>query len=322
METILEIKNLSTHFTLQKKNIFNKKELTIKAVNNITLNLYKGEILGLVGESGCGKSTLGRTLMGLITPINGTVKIDSANLYSNKSFILPNNRFKIQMIFQDPYASLDPRMTIYETLKEPLIFHKIETRDTIDKAVINLMNNVEMGTEFLGRYPHELSGGQRQRIAIARALSLEPDIIIADEPVSALDVSIQSQILNLLLQLQKQFNLTIIFISHDLSVVRHISNRTAVMYLGKIVELSQSDSLFSSPYHPYSKALLSALPEANPIKEANKQRIILKGELPSPSSPPSGCPFHPRCNEAIDKCKTIVPDNTRIDNTEVRCHLY
>lgn len=322
MDTILEVKQLSTHFTLQKKNIFNKKKLSIKAVDDVSLNLFKGEILGLVGESGCGKSTFGRTLIGLVKPVNGFVKIDSKNLYSKDGAVSKNNRFRIQMIFQDPYASLDPRMTVYETLKEPLIFHKIENRNTIDKTVIDLMSSVEMSSEFLGRYPHELSGGQRQRIAIARALSLKPDIIIADEPVSALDVSIQSQILNLLLNLQKQLNLTIIFISHDLSVVRHISNRTAVMYLGKIVELSESDKLFSTPYHPYTKALLSSLPEADPIKEANKERIILKGELPSPSSPPAGCPFHPRCNEAIGKCKKDLPKKVIVDKTEIRCHLY
>lgn len=319
---LLNIENLSTHFILRKKNLFNKEEQIIKAVSNLSIDLYKGEILGLVGESGCGKSTLGRTLMGLVKHAKGSVLIDSKSLFSENGTITKKNRFKLQMIFQDPYASLDPRLTVYETLKEPLIYHKIESKQTIGKVVIDLIKKVELGNEFLGRYPHELSGGQRQRVAIARAISLNPDIIIADEPVSALDVSIQSQILNLLLDLQKKLNLTMIFISHDLSVVRHIANRTAVMYLGKIVELSDSKELFSKAKHPYTKALLSALPEADPLLEENKEKMILNGEPPSPAFPPSGCPFHTRCLEAFDKCSTFIPEEKTIGNCRIRCHLY
>lgn len=316
-KAILEIDNLSTHFVLQKKSLFNRNKLIVKAVKNLSVSLMKGEILGLVGESGCGKSTLGRTLLGLVKPVQGNIKFNSEKENHNNKV----KTFHIQMIFQDPYASLDPRLTVYDTLKEPLLYHKIESKDTIAKTVINLMKKVELSEEFLGRYPHELSGGQRQRVAIARALSLNPDIIVADEPVSALDVSIQSQILNLLLKLQKEFDLSIIFISHDLSVVRHIANRTAVMYLGEIVEIAKSEKLFSDPKHPYTKALLSALPEADPLIEKNKKRILLKGEPPSPASPPSGCPFHPRCSEAIDKCCSEQPAVTEIEGSQVKCHL-
>lgn len=321
-EIFLKIKQLSTHFTLQKKGLINKKELKVKAVDELSVNLFKGEILGLVGESGCGKSTFGKTLIGLVKPNHGIVLFNKEPLFSPNGHFKKKNRFKIQMIFQDPYASLDPRLTVYDTLKEPLIYHKLGTRDTIGKKIIELMEKVELSTDFLGRYPHELSGGQRQRVAIARALSLNPEIIIADEPVSALDVSIQSQILNLLLNLQKELNLTMIFISHDLSVVRHIANRTAVMYLGKIVELSDSKNLFFNPKHPYTEALLSALPEADPISEENKERIILKGEPPSPVSPPSGCPFHPRCHKALEKCKTVIPIDIQSDSSVVKCHLF
>ncbi len=320
-DTILKIENLSTHFTLQKKSIINKNELIIKAVNNLSVNLLRGEILGLVGESGCGKSTLGRTLLGLVKPAEGNISINSTNKSSKKMTSKKEHIFHIQMIFQDPYASLDPRLTVYDTLKEPLLYHKLETKDTIGKAVIDLMKKVELGVEYLGRYPHELSGGQRQRVAIARALSLNPDIIVADEPVSALDVSIQSQILNLLLKLQKDLNLSIIFISHDLSVVRHIANRTAVMYLGEIVEIAESVRLFSEPKHPYTKALLSALPEADPLIEKTKERILLQGEPPSPASPPGGCPFHPRCVESIDICHSLKPEKKECFGTTIMCHL-
>lgn len=321
-KALLKISNLSTHYILEKKSLFIKKERVIKAVDNLSIELKKGEILGLVGESGCGKSTLGRTLMGLVKPTNGNVTINSENIFLNNGTIKKQNRFKLQMIFQDPYASLDPRLTVYETLKEPLIYHKIDTKESINKTVIKLMQDVELSNEFLGRYPHELSGGQRQRVAIARALSLKPEIIIADEPVSALDVSIQSQILNLLLNLQEKFNITMIFISHDLSVIRHIANRTAVMYLGKIVELSESKKLFKNPKHPYTKALLSALPEADPIMERNKKRIILNGEPPSPASPPQGCTFHPRCSSVLNICKEVIPNDNIVDNCNVKCHLF
>lgn len=321
-KTILSIKNLSTHFVLQKKSLFNTKETVVKAVENFSIDLRKGEILGLVGESGCGKSTLGKTLMNLVHSKYGTAEIDGIDILKLNKKSLKKNRFRLQMIFQDPYASLDPRLTVFETLKEPLLYHGMETKETIAKAVITLMNDIELGSEFLGRYPHELSGGQRQRVAIARALSLKPEIIIADEPVSALDVSIQSQILNLLLSLQKRYNLSMIFISHDLSVVRHITNRTAVMYLGEIVELSDSKELFTKPKHPYTKALLSALPEADPIKESAKEKVILKGDPPSPVSPPQGCSFHPRCSEAMSCCSMNVPEKQINDNSIIKCHLF
>jgi oligopeptide transport system ATP-binding protein len=280
---------------------------TVKAVDGVTLSVRRGEVLGLVGESGCGKSTLARTILQLVPTTAGTVVLNGKNLSMCSAAELLAVRRDLQMVFQDPYASLNPRMTVFATLAEPLLVHRVCPPAAVPARVAELMKTVGLAPRFMQKYPHEFSGGQRQRIAIARALALEPKIIIADEPVSALDVSIQAQILNLLSQLCRKMNLSLIFIAHDLSVVKHISDRVAVMYLGKIVELGPATDVIERPRHPYTRALVSAIPTPNPDVERSRQRIVLAGDPPSPINPPVGCAFHPRCPYAQEKCKLVIP---------------
>jgi len=312
-DTFLEIQNLKTHFPVERGIVFRRRVGTVRAVDGVTLSLKQGEILGLVGESGCGKSTLGRTILQLIPPTEGTVILAGRNLTQLRGEQLRAARADFQMIFQDPYASLNPRMTIFDALAEAIRSHKRVPRRELPARVSELMNKVGLSPRFLKKYPHEFSGGQRQRIAIARALAVEPQLMIADEPVSELDVSIQAQIINLLAKLSREMHLTLVFISHDLSVVRHIADRIAVMYLGKIVELGPATRVFERPLHPYTKALVSAVPIPDPAREKQRQRIILAGDPPSPINPPSGCPFHPRCLYATADCARIAPQLESFD---------
>ncbi|MDX2187427.1 MAG: dipeptide ABC transporter ATP-binding protein [Opitutaceae bacterium] len=320
-DVILELKDVKTHFPVQEGLVFKKTVGTVKAVDGVSLTLKRGEVLGLVGESGCGKSTLARSILQLVPVTDGTVILEGKNLTEGNTAEIRAARRHLQMVFQDPYASLNPRMTIFDTLAEPLLVHNVCTRETVARRVNELMEIVGLAPRFAQKYPHEFSGGQRQRIAIARALALEPRVVIADEPVSALDVSIQAQILNLLADLTKRMNLSLIFIAHDLSVVKHISDRVAVMYLGKIVELGTAVEVIEHPRHPYTKALISAVPVPNPDIEKNRQRIVLAGDPPSPINPPSGCAFNPRCRYANDGCKAVVPAlRTFEDQHQVACH--
>jgi oligopeptide transport system ATP-binding protein len=278
-------------------------------VDDVSFTIHRGETLGLVGESGCGKTTTGRSILQLYRPTSGEVVFDGQNLVNVKGRELNAVRRRMQVIFQDPYASLNPRMTAGGIIGEPLVVHKmVNGKKELREQVMELAREVGLHPTMVDRFPHEFSSGQRQRIGIARALALKPEFIVADEPVSALDVSIQAQIINLLEELQEQYNLTYLFIAHDLSVVRHISDRVAVMYLGRIVELAGRDEIYEEPLHPYTQALLSAVPIPDPVVEATRERIILKGEAPSPINPPSGCAFHPRCPVAIDRCRGEVPE--------------
>jgi oligopeptide transport system ATP-binding protein len=306
-DPILELRDVKTHFPVRRGFLFKRDIGTVKAVDGVTLSVARGEVLGLVGESGCGKSTLARTIMQLVPATHGTIVLEGKTLTLGNADELRAVRRDLQMVFQDPYASLNPRMTVYSTLAEPLRVHGRCDPSRIPERVAELMSLVGLAPRFMRKYPHEFSGGQRQRIAIARALALEPKVIIADEPVSALDVSIQAQILNLLAELGRKMNLSLIFIAHDLSVVKHISDRIAVMYLGKIVELGPAVDVIESPRHPYTRALVSAIPTPNPDIERSRQRIVLAGDPPSPMNPPPGCPFHPRCAYAQEKCRQSVP---------------
>ena len=306
-DAFLEVSDLKTHFPIEKGFLVKKRVGTVKAVDGIDLSLAKGEVLGLVGESGCGKSTLGRTILQLIPPTEGTVVLAGKNLAGLRGETLRRARADFQMIFQDPYASLNPRMTVYDTLAEAISTHKDVPRGEMPRRVSELLARVGLSPRYIRKYPHEFSGGQRQRIAIARALAVEPKLIIADEPVSALDVSIQAQIINLLIALTREMGLTMIFISHDLSVVKHISDRIAVMYLGRIVEVGPSVEVFERPLHPYTKALVSAVPIPDPERERHRKRIILSGDPPSPINPPAGCTFHPRCPYMVEECKAAHP---------------
>lgn len=306
-ENILELNDVKTHFPIYKGAILKRVSGTVKAVDGVTLSIRRGEVVGLVGESGCGKSTLARTILQLVPTTAGTVILEGRNLNSLNSRELREVRCGLQMVFQDPYASLNPRMTVFDTLAEPLIAHRRNTRRDVTRAVADLMETVGLSSRYMRKYPHEFSGGQRQRIAVARALALKPSLIIADEPVSALDVSIQAQILNLLSDLTREMNLSMIFIAHDLSVVKHISDRIAVMYLGKVVEVGEATTVIENPRHPYTQALVSAIPIPDPEIERTRQRIVLQGDPPSPLNPPSGCTFHPRCAYATEACKATVP---------------
>jgi oligopeptide transport system ATP-binding protein len=299
-QNLVEIKNLVKRFPI-KGGILSREVAAVKAVSDVSLTIAKGETLGLVGESGCGKSTLGRCVLRLIEPTSGDVIFDGKNISLMPGDELRKLRRRMQIIFQDPYASLNPRMTVGDIISEPLEIHNLYKGER-DKRVKKLLDLCGLRAEAMNRYPHEFSGGQRQRICIARALAVEPEFIVCDEPVSALDVSIQSQILNLMMDLQEEFKLTYLFISHDLKVVKHVSDRVAVMYLGKVVELAPSDEIYANPQHPYTKALLSAIPIPDPMYK--KERVILQGDVPSPINPPTGCYFHPRCPIAKDNCKT------------------
>ncbi len=303
----LEIEDLQTHFPVEAGLIFKRRLGTVRAVDGVRLSIEEGEVLGIVGESGCGKSTLGRTIVQLIPPTAGTVILEGRNLNQLHGRGLRRARRDFQMIFQDPYASLNPRLNVFDTLAEAIRTHKTVPRGELRRRVTALMQKVGLLPRTMKKYPHEFSGGQRQRIAIARALAVEPKLIIADEPVSALDVSIQAQIINLLVLLRHEMKLTLIFISHDLSVVKHISDRIAVMYLGKVVELGEARAVLEKPLHPYTKALISAVPIVDPTREHARKRIVLPGDPPSPMNPPVGCRFHPRCPYMIDACKAEVP---------------
>ncbi len=299
MTALLRVAELTKDFAVRKG------KGRIRAVDGVSLTLKSGETLGVVGESGCGKSTLGRAILRLVEPTSGEVVFDGVDLLSLGPSALRAKRREMQMIFQDPFASLDPRLNVGAIVAEPLVIHGIGDRKSRRAAVLELLETVGLEADAINLYPHEFSGGQRQRISIARAVALRPRLIIADEPVSALDVSIQSQILNLLVELRQCFGLSYIFISHDLAVVEHISDTVAVMYLGRIVEIAATEELFSRPSHPYTEALISAVPQIEPARRAT--RMVLKGEMPDPENPPTGCPFHPRCPKAMDLCSSTPP---------------
>jgi oligopeptide transport system ATP-binding protein len=307
-ETLLDVRRLVMHFPLTQGIIFQRKVGAVHAVDDISFTITRGETLGLVGESGCGKSTTGRAILQLYRPTAGEVFFEGQDLTKLKGERMRRMRRKVQMIFQDPYASLNPRMTVGSIIGEPLEIHGLAKGKAKQDRVQELLNVVGLNPYFANRYPHEFSGGQRQRIGIARALAVNPDFIVCDEPISALDVSIQAQIINLLEELQDEFGLTYLFIAHDLSVVRHISDRIAVMYLGKIVELADHLVLYEDPLHPYTKALLSAVPIPDPVIERKRERIILTGDVPSPVNPPPGCRFHTRCPLADTICREQEPE--------------
>lgn len=322
METannLLEVKNLKKYFPI-KKGVFSRTVGYVKAVDGVDITIREGETMGLVGESGCGKSTTGRTILRLIEPTDGEVIFKGKNVFKLNKNQMRQLRREMQIIFQDPYASLNPRMTVGDIIGEPLEIHRLAFGKEREERVLELLEVVGLRPQHIRRYPHEFSGGQRQRIGIARALAVNPKLIICDEPVSALDVSIQAQVINLMEELQEKFGLTYLFIAHDLSVVKHISDRVAVMYLGKVVELADKKELYDSPQHPYTQALLSAIPIPDP--ELKREKILLKGDVPSPVNPPRGCRFHTRCRECRDICKEEVPELKDTGNGHyVACHI-
>lgn len=317
---LLKVEGLKKYFPI-KKGLLGRTVGQIKAVDDISFYVNKGETLGIVGESGCGKSTTGRVLMRLLEPTEGTIEFDGKELTELSSSDMRKMRRDIQMVFQDPYASLNPRHTIGKILEEPLIVHGVANAKERKEKVIEFLEIVGLNAYHASRYPHQFSGGQRQRIGIARALMTNPKLIIADEPVSALDVSIQAQVLNLMQDLQKEFDLTYIFIAHDLGVVRHISDRVGVMYLGRLVEIAPSEQLYANPMHPYTQALLSAVPVPDP--DYVKEQVLIDGDIPSPANPPSGCTFHTRCPFKMDICSEVAPQLIEHENGQsVSCHLY
>ena len=320
-KNFIEVKNLKQYFPI-KGGIFNGKVGDVKAVDDVSFTIKKGEVMGLVGESGCGKSTTGRTMLKLLEPTAGEMLYDGVDIFKLSNSELNKYRTKMQIVFQDPYSSLNPRLPIYEIIGEAMLEHKIvNNKEEMMNRVFELMDKCGLFPEQAGRYPHQFSGGQRQRICIARALAVNPEFVVCDEAVSALDVSIQSQIINLLKDLQEDLGLTYLFISHDLSVVKFISDSVAVMYLGEIVEMGSKEQIFDNFVHPYTEALLSAAPSFDPRKRNNNKRIILQGDLPSPSNPPSGCRFHTRCPYATEKCSQEVPQTVEVENGHsVKCH--
>jgi oligopeptide/dipeptide ABC transporter ATP-binding protein len=318
---LLEVEGLKKYFPIKGGILGNKVIKQVKAVDDVSFKVYKGETVGIVGESGCGKSTTGRSIIRLIEPTEGKVLFEGKDISQMSKRELRLMRKDFQIVFQDPFASLDPKMKVGQILEEPMKNYRMYDAKTRKKKVEELMKRVGLSPSYIDRYPHEFSGGQKQRIGIARALSLEPKLIIADEPVSALDVSVQSQVLNLMRELQQQFQLTYLFIAHDLSVVKHLCNRIGVMYLGRMVELAPKKELYENPLHPYTQALLSAVPIPNP--KMKKERIVLQGDVPSPADPPQGCAFHPRCSACMDICKTERPEFKEVkDGRYVACHLY
>lgn len=322
-EVLVRVEHLKQYFPIRRGVLIQRTVGAIKAVDDVSFEIYKGETLGLVGESGCGKSTTGRTILQLYRPTGGKVYFEGTDLTTLKGEALRRQRRKMQMIFQDPYASLNPRMTVGAIVGEPLEVHGVATGRERTERVRELLELVGLNPYFINRYPHEFSGGQRQRIGIARALALHPSFIVCDEPISALDVSIQAQVVNLLEDLQEKFGLTYLFIAHDLSMVRHISDRVAVMYLGKIVELTDRDELYERPLHPYTEALLSAVPIPDPEVEERRQRIILEGDVPSPANPPRGCNFSTRCPKVMPICEEVEPEMKEVGPGHwVACHLH
>ena len=322
-DVLIKVNNLTKHFPVAF-NFFGKPTKIVQAVENVSFDIFKGETLGLVGESGCGKTTIGRTLVGLYVPTSGSASYEGKDIHQelrgSSSLVMKRN---IQMIFQDPYASLNPRMTVGDIIAEPLVIHKLfKNQAERTERVNKLLRQVGLNPEHAGRFPHEFSGGQRQRIGFARALAVDPKFIVCDEPISALDVSIQAQVVNLLQDLQQELGLTYLFVAHDLSMVRHISHRVAVMYLGALCELADRDELYTKPLHPYTKALLSAIPIPDPQIEQSRQRIILEGDVPSPINPPSGCKFRTRCQYATPRCATEIPQLREVSpNHFVACHI-
>jgi oligopeptide transport system ATP-binding protein len=320
--SLLEIYNLKKHFPI-KSGLLSRHMGDVKAVDGVTLNVEDGETLGLVGESGCGKTTLGRIILRLIEPTDGKIVFEDREITSLDFSEMRDMRRRMQIIFQDPYASLNPRMRVGEIVGEGLQIHGLATGQKQRDIVMRMLDRVGLREDHYHRYPHEFSGGQRQRIGVARALIFQPRLIIADEPVSALDVSIQAQILNLLDELQREFKLTYIFISHDLRVVEHVSHRVAIMYLGKIVEVGKAETIYADAKHPYTRALLSAVPVPDPNAKAKKNRVVLQGDVPSPINPPSGCSFHPRCRFAEKKCSEVEPGlEDGGDGHLVACHVF
>ena len=319
---LIKVEHLKKYFPITRGIIFSRHVGDVKAVDDVSFDVYKGETLGLVGESGCGKTTVGRTVIQLYRPTSGSVYYEGKDLTRMGGNELRAMRRKMQIIFQDPYASLNPRLTVGSIIGEPLEIHRILQGKAMRERVEELLELVGLNPYFINRYPHEFSGGQRQRIGIARALALEPEFIVCDEPISALDVSIQAQVVNLLEELQDKLGLTYLFIAHDLSMVRHISDRVAVMYLGKIVELSDRNTIYNNPLHPYTEALLSAVPIPDPVVEEKRQRIILEGDVPSPANPPPGCNFNTRCPKVMDICREVDPEYREVEKGHwVACHL-
>ena len=315
-DNLVEITDLDVHFRV-------RRDAVLRAVDHVTLHIRKGETLGLVGESGCGKSTLGRAILRLIPSTAGRVVFEGEDLTTLSDAALRRVRRRMQMIFQDPFSSLDPRMTVGDTVAEPMLVHRLEGASQRREKVAELFRLVRLDPGMASRYPHEFSGGQRQRIGVARALAASPSFIVCDEPVSALDVSIQAQIVNLLEELRERLGLTYLFVAHDLAVVRHLSDRVAVMYLGEIVEIAPKRTLYDNPLHPYTKALIAAVPVPDRSIEARRTRIMLHGEMPSPLAPPTGCRLHPRCPSAMPHCKTVVPQPREMEPGHVTaCHLY